>query len=200
MRKLLIFFAFITLFSTFALADIPPVKPKPTPKSSEEQGKEVRGKIFISLNNDKKEPVLTIKPGTLKQLRAAIDEADDARSETALASGNFNFSRMQTIFSGTFLSFALILGGVWMFRRKEKASKLAVSLGALAVFGIGTALVFANTPPPNIVGLTSRIFNKDTKAYGYAKGDVKIVISDNKSERYDIVLEIPKDGSDNNSE
>lgn len=192
MKKILFLLGILTLFSANAFADIRlPDTPKPTPAE-----KEITGKMYIRVKSDVKEPTLTIKQSTLKQLRAAIDEADDAQTLAENNEGRFNFTRTQTIVSGLFFSLAFIFGGVWMFRAKGKSSKIAVSLIGLAVLSAGAGVAFANTPPSYVISLTSRIFDKSTYAYGWAEGNVKIKISDDNSQRYDIKLEIPNGEKD----
>lgn len=189
MKKIFNSMLLLVVLASYALADIRPGNRIIKPKPSEE--KEFSGKMYIRVKSDVKEPTLIVRRSSLSRLRAAIDEADDAEKLTlAENTGDFNFSRTQTIISGLFFSLAFIFGGVWMFRAKGKPSKLAMSLIGLAILSAGAGVVFANTPPPFAVELTSRIFSPTTYAYGWAEGDIKIKISDEDRE-YDFVLQIP---------
>lgn len=192
MKKTLLLLALMFVFSDIASADIAPnnkaVKPKPA--------NEITATISIRTRSDSKEPVLSIKRESLKQLRAAIDEADNAQNYAENSEINSGFSRMQTIISGTFFSLAFIFGGVWIFRAKSKPSKIAMSLTLIAALGASASLVYANTPPPYAVNLTSRIFSKTTKTYGSASGNIKIKITDDEEQYYDVYLEIPKAADD----
>lgn len=197
MKKIFVLTACLFLFAGLAFADetIPPT-PKPTAKTKKTE--EFPGKLYIRVRSEAKQPTLTVNRRTLKRLRAALDEADDSPN---LAGGaGFNFSRTQTVFGGLFFSLAFVTGGVWLFRAKEKPSKTAMSIVGLAVCGACAAVIFANTPPPSVVSLNSGIFDKSTRAYGWAEGDVKIRVSDDTRDNSDFYLEIPKGGRDNDSE
>lgn len=200
MKKVFSLITLLMLCVSFVFADIRLDTPKPSPTAAQQMPeKEMPGKMYIRVRSDVKEPTLTIKRSTLKRLRAALDEADDAQTLAENNEGHFNFSRAQTIVSGLFFSLAFIFGGVRMFRAKGKSSKAATALISLAILSAGAGIAFANTPPSYVISLTSRIFNKSTYAYGWAEGDVKIKISDDNSQRYDIRLEIP-DGEKNRNE
>lgn len=185
----ILFLLFVT--ASFAFADIAPGRAIP-PKQNSSAEKVIPGKMFIRVKSDVKEPTLIVKRGSLSRLRAAIDEADDSDRQTlAENTGSSNFSRTQTIVSGLFFSLAFIFGGVWMFRSKGASSKFAAPIIVLAILSAGAGIVFANTPPPFAVELTSRIFSPTTYAYGWAEGDIKIKISDEDMRGYDFRLEIP---------
>lgn len=187
MKKLFLFLSLI-LLTNIVRADIPRPEPSKTPKPE----KETSAQLFISVRSETKEPTLIINRSTLKQLRAALDEAE---TDQDYAENESSFSRSQMLVSGMFFSFAFIVGGVWMFRSKGKSSKTAMILLVFAAIGAGTTVVFANAPPPEVVSLTSRIFNKSTKLYGYARGNIKIKISDDGDDSR-ILLSIPKAEND----
>ena len=193
MRKL--FLCLFLLISTgIVRADVPRPEPSKTPKSE----KETTVKLFINARSEMKEPTLVINRKTLKQLRAALDEAetnaDFAENVDEAPAPENNFSRSQTLVAGTFFSLAFIVGGVWMFRTKGKSPKIALGLIVFVVFGAGATVVFANAAPPEAYMLTSRIFSKLTKSYGYATGNVKVKIVSGDNDR--IYLNIPKDAND----
>jgi hypothetical protein len=196
MKTTLIIFGLLFVVSTAALADIRPPS-RPTPKPS----KDIDGKIYIDLRSDVKVPTLSIRREALKQLRAAIDEADDAENNVASLEGAPSQSlRTQTIASGLLFSLAFVFGGIWLFRNPGKISKGAVSAIAVVSIGFAAMVVFANSPPPRVVGLTTRIFDRSTKAFGYASGSVKIRILDRTPGVFtgrddkDVILEIPDGG------
>lgn len=193
MKKLLLFLTLL-LFSGIVRADVPRPEPSKMPKSE----KEMTVKLFINARSEMKEPTLVINRKTLKQLRAALDEAetnaDFAENIDEAPAPQNNFSRSQTLVAGMFFSLAFIIGGVWMFRTKNKPSKIALGLIVFAVFGAGATVVFANAAPPEAYRLTSRIFSKLTKSYGYATGNVKVKIVSDDNDR--IYLNIPKDAND----
>jgi hypothetical protein len=193
MKKLFLFVS-LFVFSGIVQADVPRPEPSKTPKSE----KETTVKLFINARSEMKEPTLVINRKTLKQLRAALDEAetnaDFAEKIDETPAPQNNFSRSQTLIAGMFFSLAFIVGGVWMFRTKGKSPKIAIGLIIFAVFGAGTTVVFANAPPPEAYRLTSRIFSRLTKTYGYATGNVKVKIVSDDNDR--IYLNIPKDAND----
>ena len=201
MRAIFLLFVTFAISAASVFADIkPPMTPVPKPVD------EMNGRIYVDLRSDVKMPTLKIRREVLQQLRAAIDEADDVQNGAAVARSTSSITRTQTIVSGTLFSLALVFGGIWLFREKARSPRAAVSTVVLAVIGLGAVVVFANSPPPSMVGLTTRIFEKNTKAYGYASGRVKIQILDrqpgvfNGNDRDDVILEIPSGGEGKDSE
>lgn len=188
MRTIVFLLVVFVLFSVTATGDVKP--PSPTPKPVDE----MTGRMYIDLKSDAKVATLKIRREALHQLRAAIDEADDAHATAAVSSTRL--SRTQTIVSGTLFSLAFAFGGVWLFR--HRGTKIAMSVVVSAALGTGALFVFANTPPPTFISLTTNIFDKQTKQYGYAAGGVKIQVLDrvpgvyNSHDRDDVILEIPR--------
>lgn len=185
-RKIIGLAALVLLLSGAVRADVPVPQRKTAPAPNEE----FSGRMVIHVRSGAKEPTLIIKRSALKQLRAAIDEAEGAGAAEEPDANVFNFSRAQTVIGGALFSLAFLTGGVWAFRKPVKFSKIALSLMISAGLG-GAMLVSANAPPPEVVSLTSRIFDRSTKAYGHASGSVKIKITDETEGRYDVVFEVP---------
>lgn len=202
MRTIIFPLLLITVFATAVFAN---VRPPSTPVPKQVKG-EMTGRIYIDLRSDVKVPTLKIRREALKQLRAAIDEADDSQNAVASTGDLPGYSRLQTIVGGALFSLAFVFGGVWLMRSKSTPSRLAMSLLVFAGFGLGAIVVFGNSPPPSVVGLTTRIFDKHTKTYGYAAGNLKIQVLDRKpgvftgSDQDDVILEIPNGGEDKDAE
>lgn len=186
-RTIMLFFA-VAALAAVAFADEPsPIRPKPaTPKSWD-------GSMVIRTRADVGIATLKINKNKLRELRAAIDQADDHENTAASVA---SFGRIQTVAAGLLLSLAVVMGGFVAFRRQ---SRTALSVAAVAAIGLSAVVVLANTPPPSVVGLTSRIFDKSTKAYGYAHGQIAIQINNDKDGE-DVILEIPAAPEDKRSE
>lgn len=191
--KILLSVIFVAAFVSTAFSDIanPGRQKREIPKTW-------NGQMSINTRADVGIATLKIRKDKLKQLRAAIDQADDQQNTAAVQNGTTG--RGQTIVAGILLSIAMVMGGFVIFRRSDRVSKVALSIAAVSVVGIGAVVVFANTPPPSIVGLTSRIFDKSVKNYGYAEGQIAIQVVDDKYMTDDVTLEIPAVGDDKRSE
>ncbi len=197
MKKILGLFTLCLLLSTFAFADVRlpelPATPKPTPKI-----KQTDATMRITLDKDATETVLKLNKSSLKQLRAAIDELDGDSTDTRAEIRNT--SSPQTIIGGLFLSLAFVFGGVWMFR--SKPSKTVVGLFIIVSCLITTTFVFANIapPPPGVRKLSNKTFSEEVNGYGFASGNIKIQISDNKSMSKDVELIVPAPQNNGNSD
>lgn len=190
MRKAVVLLSLMILGISVVKADVPPVK------RTQLSVKESSATIGFHTRSERQEPTLTIKRSALKQLRAAIDEADDSSTYAESEESNSVSPRTPMIIAGAFFSLAFVFGGVWMFRVKGKNSKIAASLIIIALLGAGVSVVYANTPPPWAIDLTSRLFSKSAKAYNLARGKIKVRIIDDNRQQTDFYLEIPKDDSD----
>src|SRR5262245_16167185 len=118
MKKILVLLSLIRLFSFAVLAD-ETIPPTPKPKKTAEPVSAVDTTLHVQFSNREKNARLIIPKSQLKQLRAQLDELDDADPTVAVS----GFSRTQTIVSGLFLSLAIIFGGVWFARSGKTASK-----------------------------------------------------------------------------
>ena len=180
MKKSIIAIAFIALFSIAAFADIRlPDTPKPT--ATPKPQKSIDSNMKITLDKNVTEATLIIPKSQIKQLRAQLDGLDDSDDSPVFA-----VSRTQTIISGLFLSLAFVFGGVWFARsRNEKANKTLVVGAVLLLVGSAATLIFANGGPPQELGsISSKIFKRELFTYGwnYARGKIKVKVSDNANE------------------
>jgi hypothetical protein len=211
MKRIIFAILCTAVFCVHAFADIPgPNKrPRPTPKSTVSVTKtpeptpapgpkgslaEYNGVIRVVFDRTGKidVPVLEVRQSAVERLLAS--NLEGGVIENIAAAPARAFSPLQTIVSGTLFSLAFIVGGIWIFRSKGP-SKTAAGVLLGAALGAGT-IVLANAPPDSIVTLTSRVFNKNTTVYGYAKNKVKIKLVEeteyiNGDTRDDVVLIVP---------
>jgi hypothetical protein len=184
-------FALIASITVAGLADIP----NPD-REKRHLPKTWNGEMAIVMRSkDTGIATLKINRQKLNQLRAAIDQADD-QATASLDDEGTPAARGQTMIAGVLLSIAMVMGGFIVFRRNDRGGKVALSIAAVSAIGVGAIAVLANTPPPRLVGLTSQIFAKESKAYGYARGQIAIQIVDDKYSPNDVTLEIPAAGDD----
>jgi hypothetical protein len=173
MKKLFSSIALIAGLAVIAFADVRlPDTPKP------KQSKSISTDIFIRIDKDAKEARLVIPKSQLKQLRAELEQMDDA-SETA----SLNFSKTQTVVSGLFLSLAFVFGGVWLARSRGKSetktSKAFVIGAGLFLTGALTTIAFANIAPPlESRSITGKVFSESVHRFKKASGKIKLETSD----------------------
>jgi hypothetical protein len=188
MTRLIISITLLLVAVTAAFADI--ARPTDTPKPKPE--KMWNGQMRIDTRSTNVGvATLTISKDKLKQLRAALDDADTDDSNSAAVSGGL--SRTQTIVAGLLLSLGLVIGGSVAFKKNSRSTRIAASIAIVSLGALGAVAVFANVPPPRLTSLTSSIFDKNTKTYGYAEGQVVIKVVNN-NPRYgspDVLLEVP---------
>ncbi len=185
----------VLLVSVAALADIarpqPPKEPKPNSSKSIETGMSIR------LDSEAKEARLIIPKSQIKQLRAQLNQLDDGSDNTAALISPGSFSRTQTIVSGSFLSLALIFGGIWFVRSGKSATKTGKGLVVLAVVaGIVSAatLVYANAGPPQEArSITGKMFTQAVHMYGTGWGTVKLEAGD--KNQIELIVPNPPDKS-----
>ncbi len=193
MKKIIGLFTLCLLLSTFVFADIRLPEPLKTPTS---KIKQTDATMRITIDENATETVLKLNKSSVKQLRAALDEIDDAGDATAEVKTT---NSPQTIIGGLFLSVAFVFGGVWMFR--SKPSKTVVGVFLIGSIIVGTTFVFANIAPPmKIRKITNAVFSPEVNNSGYATGKIKIQIGDKKSMSQDVELIVPKIGSDKDGE
>ncbi len=193
MRKFIYSIVFIALLSFSAFADIRlPDTPKPT--ATPKQQKSIDSNMKITLDKNVTEATLIIPKSQIKQLRAQLEGLDDSDDSPVFA-----ISRTQTVVSGLFLSLAFVFGGVWFARSRKTDGKLNKTLvvGAiLLLVGSAATLVFANGGPPQELGsISSKIFKRELFTFGwnYARGKIKVKVSDNANE---IELIVPDKGEE----
>lgn len=174
MKKFFVLFALFALLAINAFADI---RLPDAPKKS----KTVDSQMTIKMSPNDKEARLIISKNQLKELRAQLDAIDN-ENPTAATFSSMNFTRMQTIVSGLFLSLALVFGGVWIARSKKFGAKTGKVIAASAILFLASAFaaaVFANVgPPPEARSITSKLFNQQLfTPYRFAGGKIKLEIT-----------------------
>ncbi len=191
MKRLILLLVITGSLAAASLSDAP----NPNRKKSEPP-RSGTGQMVLRMRSDNVDiATLKLSRSKLQELRAAIDlaEGEDAMAarvdDPALRGG-----ALRTIVAGLLLSAAMVLGGFVFLRRSSAGGRAALSIAVVGAVGLGALAVIANTPPPALVGLTSRIFADGSKAYGYARGPIAIQIVDGQSE--DVVLEFPAVGDD----
>lgn len=177
MKKMFCLMLAVFAFANVSFAD---EAPPPTPKK-ETKNKSIDSFMQIRLDEKADEPVLKISKNQLKDLRAQLDELDDASDNSASSGG---ISRTQTIVGGMFLSLAFVFGGVLFARSKKsdgKTGKIIAAGAVLFLCGTAAAFVFANAgPPPQLRSISGRLFDK--KVFGFwkrASGAIKIEVVEN---------------------
>jgi len=173
MKRLLGLAALIFIFSIVGFGDL--ILPKDD-KAPPKHGRQIDVQMTIRLDHEAKEARLIIPKSDLKRLRAEIDQADD-ESNTAAVTGP-GPSRIQTIAGGTFMSLALVFGGLWFVRSGKASTKTGKSMVIFAIVaGVASAatLVYANAgPPPDARTITGKMFSEAVHVYGFGSGRVKL--------------------------
>ncbi len=192
MKRSICLTAMILLGVVAAFADIARPQPEKTPKPNSK--KAIDTLMTIRLVEDAKEAKLIIPKSEIKALRAALDDMDSDSDSTAAVR---SFSRTQTIVSGSFLSLALVFGGIWFVRSGKAVSKGGKGLVVLAVVtGIVSAatLVYANAgPPPEARSITGKMFSQSLHIYNFGSGHVKLETSDDQVGGVVLIVPNPKD-------
>lgn len=177
MKRIFCLLLAVFVFANVSFAD---EAPPPTPKK-QMKNKSVDSFMQIRLDENANEPVLKISKNQLKDLRAQLDELDDASDNSAALGG---ISRTQTIVGGMFLSLAFVFGGVLFARSKKtdgKTSKIIAAGAVLFLCGTAATFVFANAgPPPRLRSISGQLFDK--KVFGFwkrASGAIKIEVVEN---------------------
>ena len=199
MKRLICLATMVLLASATAFADI--ARPEPTKAPKPNTSKSIETGMTIRLDSYAKQARLIIPKSQIKELRAELEKLDDGSDNTAAVTAPGTFSRTQTIVSGSFLSLALVFGGMW-FVRSGKSSKTGKGLVILAVAtGIVSAatLVYANAgPPPEARSITGKMFTQAVHMYGTGWGIVKLEAGDQK--QIELIVPDPKPSSTPSSE
>lgn len=200
MRKFTFAFAVTVLLTVAVFADI---RLPDTPKPAETTTKSVDSGMTIRLSDEAKETKLIIPKSMLKEVRAALDEADDASGVNAsLTNSTGNFTRAQTVVSGFFMSLAIIFGGVWFARSRgntaAKTSKKIIAGAVLFFIGSMATFVYANVGPPSTLRkIDGRLFDK--KVFGswrFASGAIKVEVS-NTARNFELIVPDKEDTKTN---
>ena len=172
MKRLICLTTIFFLASVAVFADIARPQPNKDPKPV----KSLDATMTIRLDRNAKAARLLIPKSQIKQLRAELEQMDGDSDNTAAVTTPGNFTRTQTIVSGTFLSLALVFGGMLFVRTGKTSGKALVILAVLAGLGTAATFVYANVgPPPEARSITSKLFNdKVFTPYQFASGSIKI--------------------------
>lgn len=188
MKKIIYLAAILMLGSITSLADVP--DPSKYPKRTPKPKPGVVTNMSIRLDSNATEAKLIIPKAQLKQLRAELDEPDDADNNTATA----GVSRTQTIVSGVLLSMAFAFGGIWFVRSRKAMApgKNFVVLAALAGIASAATLVYANVgPPPEARTISSKMFSETMHRYKGGWGRVTIESSTD-ADQIEFIVPDPK--------
>ena len=200
MKQLIFLTVMLLLAPAAAFADIARPEPAKTPKSN--SSKSIETGMTIRLDSEAKEARLIIPKSQIKQLRAELEQMDDDSDNTAAVTTPGTFSRTQTVISGTFLSLALIFGGMWFVRSGKSTTRTGKGLVILAVVtGIVSAatLVYANAGPPQEArSITGKMFTQAVHIYGTGWGIVKLEARDQK--QIELIVPNPKPSTPANDE
>ena len=193
MKHLICLTVLVLFAAAAAFADIPRPEPAKTPKPN--SSKSIETGMTIKLDSEAKEARLIIPKSQIKQLRAELEKMDDDSDNTAAVTSPGSFSRTQTIVSGSFLSLALVFGGMWFVRSGKAATKSGKGLVILAVVtGIVSAatLVYANAgPPQDARTINGKMFTQAVHMYGTGWGVVKLETRDQK--QIELIVPNPPD-------
>jgi hypothetical protein len=193
MKKILSL-VFVLVLSSMVFADVRlPDTPKPTPTP---KGKQIY--MRIQVDSAVSEPTLTISKGSLKKLKAVLDEVDlDANDNVAqieTEQATPSVSKTQSVMAGVFLSLAFVFGGIWFVRSK---SKVALGIIGIAILGTAATITYANVRPPQLFKFNSSIFSSEMGGYGYAQDKVRIKIIEQSGN--DMTLSIPRQAENTSS-
>jgi len=178
MKKVISIASLKILFSVAAMADIARPDPTKSPKPPK-QAKSIDTEMYIRLDADAKDARLIIPKSQIKQLRAAIDDMGDGTTAAVTSGGT---SRLSTIVSGSFISLALVFGGIWFVRSGNASTGVGKgAVVALVVLGIASAAsyVYANAgPPPEARSITGKMFTPAIHYYNTGWGRIKLETGD----------------------
>lgn len=170
MKRIALLVSLILCFLSAGLANTPP--PHITGKGK----KSIDTYLHISIDRRVSQAKLVIPRSQLQQLRAELEKIDADGGPAAVTE---NFTRMQTLVSGTLLSLAFVFGGLWFVRSTSASSKSIAAIAILLVCGSVANLVYGNAgPPPAARSITGRIFTQDVHMYKQASGSIKLQVSD----------------------
>lgn len=190
MKKLACLLALLVFAST-AFADVPRPQNSPVKKA-----KEIDSRLYIKLDKDAKEARLVVPRSMVKELRAALDEADAGDSSAMASTSGINggFGSTQTVIAGLFMSLAMVFGGAWFMRKKQANNAKIAAVLAFLCLSASTTVILANMGPPlEARSITSKLFDKKVfQYYGFASGNIKVVISDEVDNKDTVELHVPR--------
>src|SRR5688500_5334151 len=133
MKKILLFVAVLLSVGSSGLANI-------ADPSLPGRSKSVDTSLSIRIDKNAREAKLIIPKAQLRQLRAELEQLDNG-TDGNVAAGS-SVTRTQTIVSGSLLSLAFVLGGMWFLRSGSQNSKAVVTSGVILFFGSIANLVY----------------------------------------------------------
>ncbi|MCC6824160.1 MAG: hypothetical protein IT172_00240 [Acidobacteria bacterium] len=157
MKKLICIAFTVAALSLAAFADI--ARPDRSPNRVVKPVPSTSGTMTIRIDPNVKQPTLRLPASVLSKLRA---ENDTAETELNTASAGTSSSRLQTLMTGMLLSFAIVFGGVWVFRKGRNASgadKAFAIMAAAAIVAAAASFAYADLALPEARAITNRIFN-----------------------------------------
>lgn len=189
MKSWLKSFAVVALVAAAAspvFANIAPAQPGVS--GADKTRKSVPARMQLRPDAEAKEAKLIIPRAVLQQLRAEID-GGESDAAGATSPGGFNLTPTQTAFAGLCLSLSLVFGGVWFVNSRAAGRRTARAAAALAVVALVGAVAYANAGPPAYARtLTSKILLPETTYYGGPHGNVKVEITDERSDYIELRL------------
>lgn len=182
--------ALVAAASSPVFANIAPAQPGVG--GADKPRKSVPARMQLRPDAEAKEAKLIIPRAVLQQLRAEID-GGESNAAGAASAGGFSLTPTQTAFAGLCLSLSLVFGGVWFVNSRaagRRTARVAASLAVLALAGAAAgAVAYANAGPPAYARtLTSKILLPETTYYGGPHGNVKVEITDERSDYIELRL------------
>jgi hypothetical protein len=191
MKRVISLTALVLILTAAGFADI--ARPDNSPKAGNK--KSIETTMMIHLKHDAKEAVLVIPKNQIKQLRAQLDALDEG-TDTASVTATGGVTRTQTIVSGSFLSLALVFGGIWFIRSGKNATKAGKTLAILMILacvGSAATFVFGNAgPPPEARSITGKMFSQAVHIYGFGSGAIKLQTSTGDQDYIDLIVPDPQ--------
>ena len=151
----------------------------------EKPANSVMSEMMIKLDRNTTEAKLVIPRSHLTQLRAELNAIDDG-GNSAVGS-----QRVQMIVSGTLISLAFVLGGLWFVRSGRKLGSTGSIAAIVALAGLSggmATMIYANAgPPPEARTINGKMFSQSVHLYKFGFGKVRLELSDEDQ----IVLLVP---------
>ena len=177
-------FAFCLVFSaTVVKADI--AKPKPTPRSS------LHTSMEISTDPKAYEAKLQISESSLKELRAALDNAPGS----AAVVGGISTSAPRTIIAGLLMFLAISIAGV-LLARSTSFGRTQKAIGALllvaVLIGVAAIITRGNAGPPGSYRWRNLPQNLGEGKPTFGDVDIEIVPDADSGARVQLVMPLKK--------
>ncbi len=181
MKRTIFLITLLALLATAVLGD-----EAPPPKNNAP----VETRLTVVIDQDAKDARIVLS-------REAFESLTGGQEAPAGLASVARFSRLRTIAGGLLISASVIFAGVWFARRRSRSGVVAAAL--VAAVGLGSVYVFGNAGPLTFRTIDSRMFSDKMKSERYARGTVKLEVSDEEPGT-GVMLVIPlekKDGEAN---